>query len=311
LTWRRDTFTVPVLRLVRETPTAMLSAVKRSATLPRPAARSLQDASTAWLLRLPEGRTIAQVRRLLAAFAVVRWIGLAAVALIGFLHPPLSHTALVALILVVAAYNGWLTWVLVRIDDARVVGIAHLTAVFDLVGCLVFLALYLSMNPQIGIYVVIMVEAVAYLGLRGAILSTATFLVVGLGLGWFDIYVYRIPFVPEIAISWSVLILLAGTATAVADRVLHSSLPLTTEAVHLSQPETTNGEDPVSETIRLSPREQEVLILVARGHSNAMIARQLHVSERTVKTHIENLLLRLKVRNRAGAVAEAARLRLL
>ena len=299
-----------MLRLARDTPTAMLSAVKRSAMLPRPPARSLQDGA-AWLFRLPEGRTIAQVRRLLAAFAVVRWIGLAAVALTGFLYPPLSHAALIALILVAAAYNGWLTWVLARIGDARVMGIAYLTVVFDLVGCLVFLTLYLAMDPQIGIYVVIMVEAVSYLGLRGAILSTATFFVVGLGLGLFDINVYRIPFVPEIAITWSVLILLAGTATAVADRVLHSYLPLTTEAVHLPQPEATNGEGPVADTIRLTPREREVLILVARGHSNAMIARQLHVSERTVKTHIENLLQSLKVRNRAGAVAEAARLRLL
>ncbi|HEX2648061.1 MAG TPA: LuxR C-terminal-related transcriptional regulator, partial [Candidatus Dormibacteraeota bacterium] len=63
--------------------------------------------------------------------------------------------------------------------------------------------------------------------------------------------------------------------------------------------------------IRLSPREQEVLKLIAEGNSNAMIAERLHLSETTVKGYVENLLTRLSVRNRAEAVAAASRMRIL
>jgi len=59
--------------------------------------------------------------------------------------------------------------------------------------------------------------------------------------------------------------------------------------------------------VRLSPREQEVLELVAEGYSNSMIATRLHLSENTVKTYVENLLSRLNARNRAEAVAAASR----
>jgi DNA-binding NarL/FixJ family response regulator len=59
--------------------------------------------------------------------------------------------------------------------------------------------------------------------------------------------------------------------------------------------------------VRLSPREQEVLELVAEGYSNGMIASRLHLSENTVKTYVENLLSRLNARNRAEAVASASR----
>jgi DNA-binding NarL/FixJ family response regulator len=59
--------------------------------------------------------------------------------------------------------------------------------------------------------------------------------------------------------------------------------------------------------VRLSPREQEVLQLVSEGYSNSMIAGHLHLSENTVKTHVESLLTRLNARNRAEAVAAASR----
>lgn len=55
----------------------------------------------------------------------------------------------------------------------------------------------------------------------------------------------------------------------------------------------------------LSAREREVLELVARGTSNREIAKELFISEATVKTHLTHLYGKLGVKDRAAAVAVA------
>jgi predicted ATPase/DNA-binding CsgD family transcriptional regulator len=61
----------------------------------------------------------------------------------------------------------------------------------------------------------------------------------------------------------------------------------------------------------LTPRELEVLRLIAHGQSNRKIALALFVSERTVERHIENLYRKLDVHNRVAAVETARRRQLL
>jgi DNA-binding NarL/FixJ family response regulator len=57
----------------------------------------------------------------------------------------------------------------------------------------------------------------------------------------------------------------------------------------------------------LSMREREVLTLVADGMSNAAIARQLKLSDHTVKRHVANILLKLDLPTRAAAAALVGR----
>jgi DNA-binding NarL/FixJ family response regulator len=57
----------------------------------------------------------------------------------------------------------------------------------------------------------------------------------------------------------------------------------------------------------LTTREREVLELLGHGLSNRLIARDLHISEHTVKFHISSLYSKLGVGNRAEAVSQGAR----
>jgi len=58
----------------------------------------------------------------------------------------------------------------------------------------------------------------------------------------------------------------------------------------------------------LSPRQRDVFALLARGLSNKAIARQLQITEGTVKSHVAAIFDLLRVHNRVSAVAEARRL---
>jgi DNA-binding NarL/FixJ family response regulator len=59
---------------------------------------------------------------------------------------------------------------------------------------------------------------------------------------------------------------------------------------------------------QLTPREREVLALIGRGYANKRIALELGIAEKTVKTHVGNVLSKLGVSDRTQAALYAARL---
>lgn len=67
--------------------------------------------------------------------------------------------------------------------------------------------------------------------------------------------------------------------------------------------------DPAEE-LGLTPRERDVLRLVADGRSNRQIAEKLFISPKTASVHVSNILAKLGVSGRAEAAAVAHRLRL-
>jgi DNA-binding NarL/FixJ family response regulator len=58
----------------------------------------------------------------------------------------------------------------------------------------------------------------------------------------------------------------------------------------------------------LTDRETDVLRLLAEGQANKEIARSLHIGEKTVKTHVSNILTKLGVQSRTQAALHAMRI---
>jgi DNA-binding NarL/FixJ family response regulator len=98
--------------------------------------------------------------------------------------------------------------------------------------------------------------------------------------------------------------LVAGIrAVAQGDALLAPSVTRRVIEEFVRRPPSTRSVPPEME--ELTPRELEVLKLVARGLSNAEIAKELFVSETTVKTHVAHMLTKLGVRDRVQAVVLA------
>jgi DNA-binding NarL/FixJ family response regulator len=77
-----------------------------------------------------------------------------------------------------------------------------------------------------------------------------------------------------------------------------------------AQEEPAPEEPPVTDELGLTPREREVLALVADGRTNRQIAEALFISNKTASVHVSNILAKLGVANRGEAAAVAHRLRL-
>ena len=248
------------------------------------------------------------VRQLLGMGAIVRWVGLGVAGIIGVLSPPRTPALLVVLILAVGIYNAATMLTVRRASDQSLIWLAGIVTVLDEVGCLVFLAIFTGLpgGTQIAFYVPMVIEAVAFLGTLGAVESVAVFTVGIIGVEWAQAAFFDRSFSWAVVLLWTLVMLVVAVTLAALDHTMQEVSP--------ARGEVNEGVDQGSQAaprMQLSRREQEVLQLIAAGHSDAMIASRLHLSETTVKTHVGTLRTRLGARTRAEAVAIASRLNLL
>ena len=96
---------------------------------------------------------------------------------------------------------------------------------------------------------------------------------------------------------------------AVAARILAHFRDDATEAPATAEPVASRAEPEALGPlfVKLSPREIEILDLVARGNSNKIIGRKLSISDQTVKNHVSAILRKLEVNDRTEAVVYALR----
>lgn len=250
------------------------------------------------------------VRELLRVGAVIRWVGLGVAGIIGVLAPPQAPSLLVALILAVGVYNAGSMWLVGRVSDQSVLRIALAVTVLDEIGCLVFLAIFTGLpgGTQIAFYVPMVVEAIAFGGVVGAGQAIVVFSLGIIGVEWAQRAFFNGSFSWAVVLLWILVMLVVSISIVALDRTLQGVLSPGLNPV----PSDVGGSvASAAPNLQLSRREQEVLHLIAAGHSDAMIAARLHLSETTVKTHVGTLRTRLGARTRAEAVAIASRLNLL
>jgi DNA-binding NarL/FixJ family response regulator len=92
--------------------------------------------------------------------------------------------------------------------------------------------------------------------------------------------------------------------------MLEEQMALMVSASPTSDVGTVNASEPSDGAVvvaRLSPREQEILRLVAEGCRDREIAERLFLSHHTVANHVRNILGKLDVQSRAAAISLAVR----
>jgi DNA-binding NarL/FixJ family response regulator len=96
-------------------------------------------------------------------------------------------------------------------------------------------------------------------------------------------------------------------ALAAAVRSVHAGHVLLEPEVATALLDSGGGTEPAPQAPPLTTREREVLVLIAQGRSNREIARALVLAEKTVKTHVSNILMKLGVADRTQAALWAVR----
>ena len=80
--------------------------------------------------------------------------------------------------------------------------------------------------------------------------------------------------------------------------------------VFVTQPDKFTINETELKKLNLSNREYEVLQLLAKGYSNAEVAKNLFLSLSTVKTHVSSLFIKLDVKSRTQTIEKAKRLKI-
>ncbi len=123
----------------------------------------------------------------------------------------------------------------------------------------------------------------------------------------FALALHRAVLVDRLAAQRRELLELLGAATASASATgnLDASIARASEDLHASLRSAGAQLPPIDERLEqlLTPREREVIELMATGATNAAIARALVVSDQTAKTHVSHVLRKLHATNRAEAVS--------
>jgi DNA-binding CsgD family transcriptional regulator len=250
------------------------------------------------------------IRQLALLGTVVRWPGLLFAAVLSLVVPPKSAVGLALVLVWVTVYNSWGMIAIARADDGSILRIGRALTLLDTVSYFLVLFVFGGVHESTSIYaayILLIVWMVAYDGAEGAMLCVGIFVVGMIALHGALQAVYRTGFGAQDVLLWSLIMVVAGAILAAYDRIVIGGVlpqPPGSPAALMVETPVTSGAVPA---VRLSPREQEVLQLVSEGYSNSMIAGHLHLSENTIKTHVENLLTRFNARNRAEVVAAASR----
>ncbi|MDQ6885512.1 MAG: LuxR C-terminal-related transcriptional regulator [Candidatus Dormibacteraeota bacterium] len=262
------------------------------------------------------------IRQLARLGTVVRWPGLLFAAILSLAVPPRSSIGLALVLVWVTLYNAWGMIAISKTDDRSILRIGRALTLLDTVSYFLVLFVFGGVGASTSIYaayILLIVWMVAYDGAEGAMLCVGIFVLGMIALHAALNAVYHEDFGSRDLLLWSLIMLVAGAILAAYDRIViggvlpqasgraaaDGSLPEASRA--LGRTVETAVTSAGAPTVRLSPREQEVLQLVSEGYSNSMIAGRLHLSENTIKSHVESLLIRLNARNRAEAVAAASR----
>jgi DNA-binding CsgD family transcriptional regulator len=250
------------------------------------------------------------IRQLALLGTVVRWPGLLFAAVLSLVVPPKSAVGLALVLVWVTVYNSWGMIAISKADDRSILRIGRALTLLDTVSYFLVLFVFGGVHESTSIYaayILLIVWMVAYDGAEGAMLCVGIFVVGMIALHSALQAVYQTGFGAQDVLLWSLIMVVAGAILAAYDRIVIGGVlpqPPGSPAALMVEMPVTSGAVPA---VRLSPREQEVLQLVSEGYSNSMIAGHLHLSENTIKTHVENLLTRFNARNRAEVVAAASR----
>lgn len=262
---------------------------------------------------------VGSIRQLARLGTLVRWPGVMFAAVVGLILPPHAPLFLALLLIWVALYNGWAMVTIPRAADDAILRLGRGLTLLDTVSFFGLLAVFGTTPPTsiYAAYVLLIIWMVAYDGAEGAMLAVAIFVVGMIALQAVRMAFFGTAFNATDILLWSLIMGVAAAIVAAFDRIVVGGA-LDQGAALGARPQSVADADtiPVALTsarpngpasVKLSPREQEVLRLVAEGYSNSMIATRLHLSENTIKTYIETLLTRFNARNRAEAVAAASR----